>query len=154
MRNVFRKGFREFEFLNARETRFVEFKDRFQAMDFLRGFIHDALYMDKLRRLLERETFGLGLSTMTDYGVLERIAELLVTRRIRVVERYDLFDAGFHAVAEEAEAAAAPEAPEEFVDEPEMADEPPPPADLWPGPGDQAAAFVAAAASGAPFCEA
>lgn len=153
MRNVFRKGYREFEFMNSRETRFVEFKDRFQAMEFLREFLHDSGSMNRLRRLLEREVYRVNLSAVTDYGVLEQIADMLASRRIRVVERYDLFEAGFHTYAgiEAAEAAAEPEP--EFIDEPETAYEPeePPP---MPDPAAQAAALERAAAAGTPFCEA
>jgi hypothetical protein len=154
MRNVFRKGYREFEFMNSRETRFVEFKDRFQAMEFLREFFFDPLYMNKLRQLLDRETYGINLSAVSDYGVLEQIADLLVSRRIRLVERYDLFEAGFHTYAgiEEAETAAEPEP--EYIDEPETEDEPEAPVDLWPGAATQAAVLVQAAVSGSPFCEA
>ena len=97
----------------------MEFRDRFEAMEFLRGFIHDHHDMIQLRRILEREMFGTRLSTATDYHVLEQIADLLVAKKVRVVERYDLFEAGFHAYVGEVEATSAPEPEAVFADEPD-----------------------------------
>lgn len=154
MKNVFRKGYREFEFLNSRESRFMTFRDRFEAMAFLRDFFHDHYQMRQLRRLLERELVGINLSTMTDYGILERLADLLVSKHIRVVERYDLFESGFHAFTGIQEAEPVPPPEEEFVDEPEAEPgEPPPPAPPLDAAA-QAEALKRAAQSGAPFCEA
>jgi len=122
LRRIFRKGYREYEFMNSRETRFVEFRDRFAALEFLRDFLHDHYYITVLRKLLERELFGINLSTVSDYGVLERIADLLVSKQIRVVERYDLFESGFHAVTDIMEAVSEPG--EEFEEEEEYEEEP------------------------------
>ena len=119
MRGVFRKGFREYEFLNSRETRFMEFRDKFAALEFLRDFIHDHYYMTVLRKLLEREVFGLNLSAISDYGILERIADLLASGKIRVVERYDLFEAGFHAVTAVEEVVSEPPPEVEYIEEEE-----------------------------------
>ncbi len=131
----------------------MEFRDRFEAMEFLRGFIHDHHDMIQLRRILEREMFGTRLSTATDYHVLEQIADLLVAKKVRVVERYDLFEAGFHAYVGEVEATSAPEPEAVFADEPDEEPEPTEPPAM-PDPEAQAAALERAAATGSPFCEA
>jgi len=151
MRRIFRRGFREYEFFNSRETRFVEFHSRHDALEFLAGFTHDAYSMTYLRRLLERELFNVNLAAYHDQAVLSQLADLLVAKEIRVVERYDLFEAGFHTVNTPQEAVSAP-APLELVDEQEEPEVPElPPAPL---PVGQVAALVKAAAAGAPFCEA
>lgn len=153
MRGVFRKGFREYEFLNSRESRFMEFRDRFTALEFLRGFFYDQYYITVLRKLLEREMFGLNLSGISDYGVLERIADLLASGKIRVVERYGLFEDGFHAVSAVQEEVSEPAPEEEYVEEEEPEEEPlPEPAP--PIAAAQAATLIQAAQSGAALCEA
>lgn len=154
MRGVFRKGFREYEFLNSRETRFMEFRDKFAALEFLRDFIHDHYYMTVLRKLLEREMFGISLSGISDYGVLERIADLLVAEKIRVVERYDLFEAGFHAVTPVEETVSEPPPEVVYVDEPEEPEEEPVAEPVPPIAEAQAATLVQASQSGAALCEA
>ena len=153
MRGVFRKGFREYEFLNSRQTRFMKFSDRFSALEFLRGFFYDQYYITVLRKLLEREMFGFNLSGISDYGVLERIADLLASGKIRVVERHDLFEAGFHAVTAVQEEVSEPAPAEEYVEEEEPEEEPrPEPAP--PIAEAQAATLIQAAQSGAALCEA
>ncbi len=153
VRGVFRKGFREYEFLNSRETRFMEFRDKFAALEFLRDFIHDHYYMTVLRKLLEREMFGISLSGISDYGVLERIADLLVAEKIRVVERYDLFEAGFHAVTPVEETVSAPPPAEVLVEEEETEEEPEEEA-VPPVAAAQAEVLIQASQSGTALCEA
>jgi len=131
----------------------MEFNDRFAALEFLRDFIHDHYYMTVLRKLLEREMFGISLSGISDYGVLERIADLLVAKKIRVVEHYDLFEAGFHAVTAVEEAVSEPPPQDEYVDEPEEPEEEPVVEPVPPIAEAQAATLVQAAQSGAALCE-
>lgn len=132
----------------------MEFSDRFAALEFLRDFIHDHYYMTVLRKLLEREVFGLNLSTISDYGVLERIADLLASGKIRVVERYDLFEAGFHAVTAIQETVAEPPSEDVYVDEAEEPEEEPVEEPVPPIAEAQAETLVQAAQSGAALCEA
>ena len=132
----------------------MEFRDKFAALEFLRDFIHDHYYMTVLRKLLEREMFGLNLYAISDYGVLERIAELLASGKIRVVERYDLFEAGFHAVTAVQEVVAEPPPEDVYVDEPEEPEEEPVAEPVPPIAEAQAATLVQAAQSGTALCEA
>ncbi len=154
MKRVFQKGFREYEFFNPREIRFMDFSDRYEAMNFLRGFIHDHFQMTALRKLLERESLSRDLAGMSDYSVLEIIADVLATKRICVMERYDLFNAGVHKVGAsipDSSGDAIQSAPTEDAFEPEPE---PQPEQAPPSAAMQAQALVAAAASGAPVCEA
>ena len=152
MRGILRKGFREYDFLNSRESRFVEFNDRHDAVMFLQGFSDDQYYMSVLRNLLEREVVGAALYEHSDLQVIEQLADLLVNRQVRVVERFDLFESGFHAVTATIKEIPPPAPMEQFADEPDEvpAPAPPPP----PPAANQAQAFKNAAQSGAALCEA
>lgn len=153
MKKVFRKGSREYEFFHTREVRFLEFEDRAQAMGFLRPFVHDSHQMQALRQLLEAEPSLWNMRGMIDYSVLEKIADLLVSGRLRVMERYDYDLAGVHAVISDRPEESAPDEPPQEAPAHEPEPEPPP-EEASNVAANQAAALVAAAASGAPVCEA
>ena len=154
MRKVLRKGFQEFEILSWRDIRFLEFKDRFSALQFLRDFIDDPHAMMHLRNLMERESAFKNVSALSDSEVLEEIASLLLAKRIRVITRFDTlqpstFITPFPEAEAEPEAMPIQAPPDRPSEEPEAVD----PA-FTAAAEDQAAVLTQAAQSGAPLCEA
>ncbi len=154
MRKVLRKGFQEFEILSWRDIRFLEFKDKFSALEFLRDFIDDPHAMMHLRNLMQSESAFKNVSLLSDSEVLEEIASLLLAKRLRVITRFDTLQPSTF-ITPFSEAEAEPEAPpfeappDRPAEEPEAVD----PA-IIAAAEDQAAVLTQAAQSGAPLCEA
>jgi hypothetical protein len=146
------------EFCRKRDCRDREtvsrLQDRSSARLWLQQFetgVHKAIAM---RTLLWQESSAWPLSRMSDEEIVDRVADLLVSGRIHVhVQPVNPVSAGGSAPSE-------PEAPfplserqprsQAVASSPPVSDPPTFPADL--DGGAQAAALVAAAASGQPFC--
>ncbi len=154
MRKVLRRGFQEFEILSWRDIRFLEFKDRFSTLQFLRDFIDDPHAMMHLRDLIGRESAFKNVSALSDSEVLEEIASLLLAKRLRVITRFDTLQPSTF-ITPPPEAEAEPEAPP-FEAPPDRPAEEPAAVDpaLTAAAENQAAVLTQAARSGAPLCEA
>lgn len=155
MKRILSKGFEKYEFLNWRDVRYMEFRNRFDALAFLRSFLDDRGAMAFFRRLLGRESAFSTVPSLTDDQVLEELAVHLVTNNIRVLRRFERFysDIQIAGYMQPGEAEAAPEAAEgeETEQEEEEQEQEPVPEELVEA---QAEALKEAASSGAPICQA
>ncbi len=150
MRRILRKGAREFELFGWQDARFHEFGDLFSAREFLEQFLEDPLAMAVLRDLLEQER-GFGDARLDDRRVIEALAPLLVSGRVKVLGRYDTLQPTTF-LAEMPEPVSRPTTP--VQDEEAVEEEEEPPESFFPVAEAQAAALAEAAQSGAPLCEA
>ena len=64
----------------------MEFQDRRSALVFLRTFRRDSLSMMNIRKILARNSLSRGLYRLNDHQVLEQIAWLLVSGKIKFLE--------------------------------------------------------------------
>lgn len=150
---ILRAGFQTFEFHEGREVRFGSPED---ALNWLKRLgLPDPDLMLRLRELLARHATELESSRMTDDQVLERLASLLYVQRIAVIGREQRTSSGAPTPS------TAPAAPAFPLSERSTAAQtvaaPPPvndPATFSQGldASAQAAALMAAAADGKPFC--
>lgn len=88
MRRVLRRGFQAFQILEWHKSQpddtFKEFADKFSALDFLRGFMHDHLNMTALRDILAQVPSHGDLSRLKDHEVLDQLAWRLVSGRVKI----------------------------------------------------------------------
>ena len=150
-----RTPYQTFEFDQARELRFGSLED---AQNWLQHIgCSEADVIRQLRDLLSQYAADDADGRLSDRQVVDRIAMLLYTRRIAVTIREHRTASAKPAQAAPAPAPAFPLS--ERTSRPAAASGPPPTQNDAPtfGPDNaasaQAAALVAAAASGAPFCE-
>jgi hypothetical protein len=78
VRRVLRRRFQKFEILEWYESQpddtLKKFHDKFFALDFIRGFMHDHLNMMALRDILAQVPSHGDLSRLKDHEVLDKLA--------------------------------------------------------------------------------
>ena len=156
MRHVIHQGFREFEFLRWQDSHLLDFRDRFQALDFLRSFRSDPSAMGHLRRLLADEGVFSTVSRLDDEEIIEQIATLLTNGRMRVLARHETIEPNWlFGTAPEPEPPVPPAAEPEAASA-AVAEEPPAEVDpaIVAAAENQAAILTSAAVKGSPLCEA
>jgi len=88
VRRVIHNGFQRFEILEFQQSRprdaFKKFRDRFSAIDFLRGLMREPLNMMTLRKTLAEGPFRADLSRFNDYEVLAQLAQQLVSGQVKI----------------------------------------------------------------------
>lgn len=93
MRKILRSGFQKIEILKWYESdttdSFMEFRDAFSALNFLRKFMHDHFNMVLLRNTLAEALSYTSISRLTDHEILQQLAWQIVRGYIKLVPRVD-----------------------------------------------------------------
>jgi hypothetical protein len=179
VRKVLRSGIQTIEILRWHECdpsdTFMEFRDSFSALSFLRNFMRDPFNMMTLRDALAESLPTINISRLTHDEILRQLAWQIVRGYVRLLPgiektQYDLRGAEPEAAEEAAEpeqeappverAARTVEVPEQPVEVPEQVVQPVAqaqravvaPVVTVAAPAAQAGTLTQAAQSGAPFC--
>lgn len=91
MRKVLRSGIQKIEILRWHESdttdTFMEFRDTFSALNFLRKFMRDPLNMMTLRNTFAEVLSYTSISRLADHEILQQLAWHIVRGSVKVVAR-------------------------------------------------------------------